>query len=378
MPNLKDATTPPNLEGWVQVNQTANKIPPPPAADQSSQPGFDSLSLAPAPSVLSTDADRQRQFYRRGVSQFRMAPLPTKANPSINASARSVATQVVVEAIAAIPPAPPAGGSIDGTTSSPFIPYTVSPDTLADSTWEFDTSNNVLRNRQAGSTIDMVGSGGNEIELGMNTGGSFPTYLSMDDSDGGSVFLALRPSTHEAEFSLSDSAGDGFSFNAENGFGINCQWIAASLFDNIIIDCTTNSELFQMESGLGGLIIWTLDTDGSSDWEQVDAGGSFAEIYQDGSGTTSYFQMEDAAAANVFQVDIGKGGVAGTVAVTLKSPAPSIKFDIGAGGAPTITVSNTTPTGTPTVGSLHINTSGNHGALTLLYIFSAGSWVGIA
>jgi hypothetical protein len=58
-------------------------------------PGFSGLTIAPPPPVMSLDIDRQRQFYRPGVSQYRISPLPTKANPSTNASARSISSNVV-------------------------------------------------------------------------------------------------------------------------------------------------------------------------------------------------------------------------------------------------------------------------------------------
>src|SRR5258708_3440984 len=96
MPPLKNATTPPaNLSDFQLVPQPSSAARPMPTPDPNSMPNYEALSLAPAPAVMSTDVDRQRQFYRHGVSQYRISPLPSKANPQINASARSVARQVV-------------------------------------------------------------------------------------------------------------------------------------------------------------------------------------------------------------------------------------------------------------------------------------------
>src|SRR5882762_7667591 len=96
MSTLKNATKPPeNLSDFQLVPQPSSAARPMPTPDPNSMPNYESLSLAPAPAVMSTDVDRQRQFYRHGVSQYRISPLPSKANPQINASARSVARQVV-------------------------------------------------------------------------------------------------------------------------------------------------------------------------------------------------------------------------------------------------------------------------------------------
>lgn len=102
MPKLSDATRPPDMKNFVEVLQPAGMVVPP-TANPGSMPNYEALSLAPAPPVLSLDIDRQRQFYRGGVSQYRISPIPSKANPSLNASSRSIATQVVTQAVAAIP-----------------------------------------------------------------------------------------------------------------------------------------------------------------------------------------------------------------------------------------------------------------------------------
>ncbi len=104
MPKLSDATKPQDMKDFVQVFQPAGMVVPP-TANPGSMPNYEALSLAPAPPILSLDIDRQRQFYRSGVSQYRISPIPSKANPSINASARSISTQVVTQALATVAPA---------------------------------------------------------------------------------------------------------------------------------------------------------------------------------------------------------------------------------------------------------------------------------
>src|SRR5579863_9768189 len=92
MPTLTQATQQRDMGDFVKVSTpAAQQTPAPP--NSYSMPGFDSLSLAPAPDVFGTNVDQQRQFYRPGVSQYRTPPLPTKANPQINASSRTIATQ---------------------------------------------------------------------------------------------------------------------------------------------------------------------------------------------------------------------------------------------------------------------------------------------
>src|SRR5271170_615871 len=97
MPTLKEATTPPaNMKNMSLVTQPA-QLPPSPAY---SMPGFDALSVAPAPAVMAQDVDQQRQFYRPGVSQFRISPIPPKQNLQSNAATRSIAANVASQAVA--------------------------------------------------------------------------------------------------------------------------------------------------------------------------------------------------------------------------------------------------------------------------------------
>jgi hypothetical protein len=105
MPTLKQATKPPdNLSNMSLVTQPSSAAQPIPSPNPNSMPNYEALSLAPAPAILSTDIDRQRQFYRQGVSSYRISPLPSKANQQINASARSIVTQVISQVAAATPP----------------------------------------------------------------------------------------------------------------------------------------------------------------------------------------------------------------------------------------------------------------------------------
>jgi len=117
MPPLKDATTPPaNLKDMVPVSPGAGRpsLPPP----DSNMPDFDVLSLAPAPAVFSTEGDRQRQFYRRGVSQYRIPPMPSKANPGPNAAAAGVSSDQIKKQVAVV-------AIVPGTaTSAPTISVT--------------------------------------------------------------------------------------------------------------------------------------------------------------------------------------------------------------------------------------------------------------
>lgn len=62
-------------------------------------PGLSPTALGPAPAVWTTGYDSVKQFYRPGTSQQRFPPLPTKANPQLNAQAASVATTIVNQAI---------------------------------------------------------------------------------------------------------------------------------------------------------------------------------------------------------------------------------------------------------------------------------------
>ena len=99
--------------------------------------------------MWTTQYDSVKQFYRPGTSQQRFPPLPSKANPAINAQAASVARTIVASAAAAAVPAAAA-------TSAQKIPvnpqagtqYTVAVGDLG----ELDTFSN-----NAGGTIILPG-----------------------------------------------------------------------------------------------------------------------------------------------------------------------------------------------------------------------------
>jgi hypothetical protein len=82
MPKLKDALVQPDLTTMhmVQPSSTAMR---PPLSMPSADPEFSPLSIAPIPFPLGTTTDASRQFYRVGVSQIRMFPLPAQASPAV-------------------------------------------------------------------------------------------------------------------------------------------------------------------------------------------------------------------------------------------------------------------------------------------------------
>lgn len=90
--SFKNATQPRNISGLIQLSPSA--LTPP--VGMSADPEFNSLAIAPIPTVLGTVADAARQFYRSSVSQLRMSPLPTQASAAVGAQAQStvIVTQV--------------------------------------------------------------------------------------------------------------------------------------------------------------------------------------------------------------------------------------------------------------------------------------------
>jgi hypothetical protein len=93
MPSLSSATQPMDTTDLKAVPPTA---PSSAVSNPSADPEFSPISLAPIPSVMGTDTDAARQFYRSAVSQLRMPPLPAAAKIAIGASAASqaIAAQV--------------------------------------------------------------------------------------------------------------------------------------------------------------------------------------------------------------------------------------------------------------------------------------------
>lgn len=93
MAPLSEATKPRDTSNMKLISQMPSAIPAPPI-DTSADPEFNSLALAPIPTVLGTDTDAARQFYRKNVSQLRMAPLPPASKIAAGAAA---ASQTVVQ-----------------------------------------------------------------------------------------------------------------------------------------------------------------------------------------------------------------------------------------------------------------------------------------
>jgi hypothetical protein len=94
VPNsLANATQPMDT---TELKAVVPSAPSSAVSNPSADPEFSPISLAPIPSVMGTDTDAARQFYRSAVSQLRMPPLPAAAKIAIGASAASqvIASQV--------------------------------------------------------------------------------------------------------------------------------------------------------------------------------------------------------------------------------------------------------------------------------------------
>jgi hypothetical protein len=78
MPKLKDALVQPDLTNMRAV-PPPSAVGRPPLSIPSADPEFNPLLIAPIPAPLGTSTDASRQFYRTGVSQIRMFPLPAAA-----------------------------------------------------------------------------------------------------------------------------------------------------------------------------------------------------------------------------------------------------------------------------------------------------------
>lgn len=211
MPTLQQATKQPaNLSDFSLVTQPPAAARPMPTPDPNSMPNYEALSLAPAPAVMSTDIDRQRQFYRHGVSQYRISPLPSKANPQINASARSVVTQVLAST-------PPASGGITsvGFTAPKEAVITGSPIGVPGGTiiwtWASEMQNTVFA-AAGGTALDQV----DVISTGF--GGS-PASLSATPSHSGD--LALVMTAQDVNTGTAFNPGAPWSFVIGSGTNIN-------------------------------------------------------------------------------------------------------------------------------------------------------------
>lgn len=104
--NLKKATTPPaNVANFKPLTPAAPIAMTPPT-NASADPEFNPLAIAPVPTVLGTDTDAARQFYRTGVSQLRIPPLPPASKIAAGAAAKS---QTIIQA---------SGGSVELKTNN--------------------------------------------------------------------------------------------------------------------------------------------------------------------------------------------------------------------------------------------------------------------
>jgi hypothetical protein len=94
MPNtIHNATQPVDTSNMKLLTSSPAAQYPTPGIN-SADPEFNSLAIAPIPSILGTDTDAARQFYRNNVSQLRMPPLPTASKIAVGAQA---ATQVIFQ-----------------------------------------------------------------------------------------------------------------------------------------------------------------------------------------------------------------------------------------------------------------------------------------
>jgi hypothetical protein len=98
---LKDATKSRDTSNMTLLKGGSAAPIARPALPQSADPEWSPLSLAPIPPSLGTETDASRSFYRQGVSQLRMLPLPAQASPSIGAQAASQA-KIIVEPVAVV------------------------------------------------------------------------------------------------------------------------------------------------------------------------------------------------------------------------------------------------------------------------------------
>src|SRR5271163_10533 len=84
-----------NIGERITAPLNPTNVPPVSTTITRELPGLGRSVLGPVPPVWTTPYDSVKQFYRPGTSQSRFPPLPTKANPAINAQAAGVATAIV-------------------------------------------------------------------------------------------------------------------------------------------------------------------------------------------------------------------------------------------------------------------------------------------
>jgi hypothetical protein len=93
MPTIKQALVKPkNIGEPIPVEAPRAPILPPPIPErEGGMIGF----MGAAPANFITSVDSLRQWYRPGVSQSRFPALPTKSNPQLNATIRTIVNQVI-------------------------------------------------------------------------------------------------------------------------------------------------------------------------------------------------------------------------------------------------------------------------------------------
>jgi hypothetical protein len=203
MPRIKDAIKPPaNMDSLFPVESTPAPPTPP---DSNSQPGWSSGSIAPIPSLIGTTPDSQRQWFRPGVSQFRIMPLPSKANPTTNAATRTTARQLVepVGALAAQAAAAAAAlqaTSFQGAWSSSET-YNQGASVDSGGTIYVSLLNNNIGNNPASSPTEWVATGGANTSVFEGAWSSATAYVIgnqvIDVAGGGGYYIALTNSTNK-------------------------------------------------------------------------------------------------------------------------------------------------------------------------------------
>src|SRR5271155_3736557 len=89
-----------DMEGFTPV-QPPQLQRPSISLNESADPEFSSLAIASIPPILGTSTGASRQFYRRGVSQIRMSPIPQAASLATGAQVQTHVAPVAAAADAA-------------------------------------------------------------------------------------------------------------------------------------------------------------------------------------------------------------------------------------------------------------------------------------
>jgi hypothetical protein len=92
-----DPTQQPNLTGMTPVEPPATPVVAP--GIPTYPPAPNPYLRSPLPAIYTQQPDTQRQFYQRGTSQYRLAPLSAAAQPTNNSTAQGVSNTVVETAV---------------------------------------------------------------------------------------------------------------------------------------------------------------------------------------------------------------------------------------------------------------------------------------